>query len=70
MNVAINTNLTTKEYRLMYYYCAWVTSSIIIAESDEEAIHDADAIMAERNVSNFRGNIALFCGNRKVKKYN
>lgn len=39
----------------------------IFAESDAEAIFDADAVMATGRLRNWR--VALFCGNRKVKAY-
>jgi hypothetical protein len=55
------------EYRLMYMFGAWVTAERIFAESDAEAIFDADAVMATGRLRNLR--VALFCGNRKVKAY-
>ncbi len=58
--------LRVKEYCLMYYVGVWFTSERFCAESDEEAIFDAD--MAEKKASN-RLQYALFCGNRLVKRY-
>ena len=69
MNVAINTNLTTNEYRLMYLWGAWVTQAVIVAENDAEAIYDANEAFANSRLANWRYGVALFCGNRKVKEY-
>lgn len=55
-----------KEYRLMYLFGAWVTSAVIYAESDAEAVFDADN---EPKVASGKLRYALFCGNRKVKEY-
>jgi hypothetical protein len=66
--IVINTNLTTKEYRLMYLWGAWVTKEVIFAENDAEAIFDADAAFASCRLESF--NVVLFCGNRAVKIYN
>lgn len=35
-----------REYRLMYLFGVWITSSKIYAETDKEAIFDADCEMA------------------------
>lgn len=56
----------TKEYRLMYLFGAWVTSSKIYAETDEEAIFDADD---EPRKAADELPYALFCGRRLVKLY-
>ena len=61
----------TKEYRLRYFFGTWMTSSIIFAENDAEAIHDADEAYNENgNLADWQYPVALFCGNRKVKEYN
>ena len=61
----------TKEYRLRYFFGTWMTSSIIFAESDAEAIYDADEVYNENsNLADWQYPVALFCGNRKVKEYN
>lgn len=70
MDVNIS-NINVSEYRLMYFWGAWITSKVIIAETDAEAIFDADEVFANStNLKNWRGNVVLFCGNRKVKIYN
>lgn len=61
----------TKEYRLRYFFGTWMTSSIIFAESDAEAIHDADDVYNKNgNLADWKYPVALFCGNRKIKEYN
>ena len=61
----------TKEYRLRYFFGTWMTSSIIFAENDAEAIHDADEVYNRNgNLADWQYPVALFCGNRKVKEYN
>lgn len=71
MNATINTTVpNTREYRLMYLFGAWVTKEVIIAESDAEAVFDADMAFANSNLDNWKYGVALFYGNRKVKKYN
>ena len=57
---------TIKEYKLMYLFGAWVTSACIYAESDKEAIFDADELP---KVAADKLQYALFCGNRKIKTY-
>lgn len=69
-----------KEYRLMYQFGGWVTAIRLFAENDDEAIFDADleyyfptSEFTLRNGTNdlrnwFKG-VALFCGNRLVKRY-
>lgn len=56
----------TKEYRLMYFFSAWVTSECIYAENDEEAIFDADNTP---KIAADTLQYALFCGNKLIKKY-
>ena len=70
-SVKISTELPkTKEYRLRYFFGTWLTSSIIFAENDAEAIHDCDEVYNENgNLANWRYPVALFCGNRKIKDY-
>ena len=53
----------------MYLFGAWVTKEVIIAETDNEAIFDADEAFANSNLANWKYSVALFCGNRKVKQY-
>ena len=61
----------TKEYRLRYFFGTWMTSSIIFAESDAEAIHDADEVYnGNGNLADWQYPVALFCGNRRIKEYN
>lgn len=62
-------SLKVKEYRLMYLWGAWVCDSKIYAESDEEAIFDADELMVYAKAKD-KLRYALWCGNRKVKEYN
>ena len=56
-------------YKLMYMFGAWVTKEIIAAESDKEAIHDADEIFANSRLQSWENGVALWCGNRIVKRY-
>lgn len=67
MAININSNPTTREYRVMYLFGAWVTKEVIFAESDEEAKFDAAA--AAESLKNWPYAVALFCGNRKVVSY-
>ncbi len=60
---------TLKTYKVMYFFGAWVTKETIAAESDKEAIFDADMIISESRLNNWQHGVALFCGNRKVKTY-
>lgn len=59
-----------KEYRLMYMFGAWITKEVIAAECDAEAVYDADATFATSRLGEWKYGVALFCGNRMVKKYN
>lgn len=61
--------IEVKEYRLMYKFGCWVTSSIICAENDSEAIFDADFDYQNAKATDTL-QYALWCGNRLVKKYN
>lgn len=58
-----------KEYRLMYLFGAWVCDRRIYAETDAEAVHDADEAYQEaENLHTWHG-VALVQGNRFVKMY-
>ena len=58
-----------KEYRLMYMFGAWVCDRFIYAETDAEAVHDADEAYQEAvNLHTWHG-VALVQGNRLVKMY-
>ena len=62
-----HSEVNTCEYRLMYMYGAWVTAEVIIAESDKEAITDAqDAV---KRLQGWKNGVALFCGNRLVHRF-
>ena len=56
-----------KEYRLMYMFGAWVTSAVICAENDKEAIFDAKCELGNRAANGLR--YALFQGNRMVYEF-
>lgn len=60
---------TVREYRLKYLFGAWVTHARIFAESDEEAIFDAEAEFNKSGLPGWRYGVALFCGNRRVKTF-
>lgn len=67
-NTSIEVNAPEpKEYRLMYFWGAWVTKYIIYAESDAEAIFDADVKMLEGHNHCF--SYALFGSKGMVKRY-
>lgn len=68
-DVKLNENLTTREYRLMYYFGVWYTSAIIYAECDAEAIFDAREDFKTAKAAD-RLPYALWCGNRLVKRFN
>ena len=57
-----------REYRLMYFFGAWITKEVIVAEDDTEAIYDARATFAE-SLADWGHGVALFCGNRKVMQF-
>lgn len=58
-----------KEYRLMYMFGAWVCDRCIYAETDAEAVHDADEAYQEaENLHTWHG-VALVQGDRFVKMY-
>lgn len=59
---------TYKTYRVMCYFGAWISKETFSAESDAEAIFDADMIVANAPAKD-KLTYALFQGNRKVKTY-
>lgn len=62
---------STKTYKLMYFFGTWHTSELFAAESDNEAIFDADeSYNGNANLHNWHYPVALWCGNRQVKSYN
>lgn len=56
----------TKEYRLMYFFGTWITAECIYAESDEEAVFDADS---NPKIASDTLRYALFKGNNIIKMY-
>lgn len=58
-----------REYNLMYYTGVWMTACKLYAESDAEAIFDADDYMKSEATAKEHVVYALFDGNRKVKTY-
>lgn len=60
--------MNTQEYRLMYLFGAWVTGAKIYAETDAEAIFDATE-RANELAAKWPNGVALWCGNRLVKRY-
>lgn len=67
----VESEFTTREYRLMYFYGVWHTKSMIYAESDAEAIYDARCeVKGSKAAVNGKLPCALWCGNRIVKKFN
>lgn len=58
-----------REYRLKYLWGAWVTHAPIYAESDAEAIHDADEEYEKSALPLWPYDVALFLGRRRVKTY-
>ena len=59
----------TREYRLMYFFGAWIPKCTIIAENDKEAVFDADEAFENSRLGEWKHRVALFCGNRLVKEY-
>ena len=68
IKIELSESVETKEYRLKYLFGAWVTKCVICAESDEEAIFDADEAM-QNALAKDKLEYALVCGNRIVKRY-
>lgn len=66
---------TTREYRLMYRWGAWVTHSRIFAENDAEAVHDArEDFEGAESLKNWPFEVVLFetgtrGGWRRVKTF-
>ena len=52
----------------MYYFGVWMTHEVLAAESDAEAIFDADMSVANAPAKD-KLTYALWQGNRKVKTY-
>ena len=68
--VKMQEKINTKEYCIYYWFGFWHPTKSFYAESDAEAIFDADAEFANnKNLQNWKHDVALFCGNRKVKQY-
>lgn len=58
-----------QEYKLKYLWGAWITKETIYAETDEEAIFDADEIFKnDKTLHNWNG-VALVQGDRFIKSY-
>lgn len=60
---------TFKTYKVMYFFGAWISKETFAAESDAEAIFDADMIFESSRLQNWQHGVALWCGNRLVKRY-
>lgn len=58
-----------REYRLMYVFGAWITREKIYAETDNEAVFDADAAFRDSGLESWRYGVALFRGNKLIKTY-
>ena len=70
MKTTINIEIPNlRTYKLMYKYGAWVTKEVLACESDYEAIFDADMTFNSSNLKNWTNGVALFQGNRMVKRY-
>lgn len=70
VNCEKSQNPEVQEYRLMYLFGAWITKERIYAETDEEAIHDADEVYKEaKSLHEWRYRVALMQGDRVVKEY-
>ena len=68
-NITISETINTKEYKVMFKFGTWLSKETFAAESDAEAIFDADAIVNNSNLKNWQNGVALWCGNRMVKQY-
>lgn len=67
--VKIKEKINTKKY-CIYYWCGfWHPRRSFYAECDAEAIFDADIEFANSRLKDWKHDVALFCGNRKVKQY-
>lgn len=69
VNCEKSQNPEVQEYCLMYLFGAWVTKETIHAETDEEAIFDADAAFKEAKTLHHWNGVALVQGYRFVKMY-
>ena len=58
-----------QEYKLKYLWGAWITTETIYAETDEEAIFDADEIFKNNKMLHNWNGVALVQGDRFVKSY-
>ena len=58
-----------QEYKLKYLWGAWITKETIYAETDEEAIFDADEIFKNNKILHNWNGVALVQGDRFVKSY-
>ena len=65
-NIKVSETISTKEYRLVYCYGIWYTAEKIFAESDAEAIFDADN---NPRIANDKLEYRLICGNKTIKTY-
>lgn len=62
-------SLNLKTYKVMYFFGTWMTHEVLAAESDAEAIFDADMSVATAPAKD-KLTYALWQGNRKIKVYN
>ena len=58
-----------QEYKLKYLWGAWITKETIYAETDEEAIFDADEIFKNDKTLHKWNGVALVQGDRFIKNY-
>lgn len=65
-NIKVSEKINTKEYKLVYRYGIWYTAEKIFAESDKEAIFDADN---NPRIANDKLEYRLICGNKTIKVY-
>jgi len=63
----METAVNMREYRIMYFFGIWITKAKIYAETDAEAIFDAQEYADE--LRHWQYDVALFCGNRRVMSY-
>lgn len=68
-NIQVSNEIQVKEYKLMYMFGAWICKCRICAECDAEAVFDADEAFMCSNLHDWKNGVALFCGNRMVKRY-
>lgn len=65
-----NTTVTKmRTYKFMYMFGCWISKETFASESDKEAIFDADMIFANSRLQDWNHGVALFSGNRLVKRY-